>query len=198
MRRLVSMMIFTTLSLHAGMEALLLIPREAHPVAGWYIGGTAYAADADIASTDPSRDGTSEHLSSLAPLGGLYLGVENSYYRLGLSYDIAPATPIKIERYLMTFDFRTSAHNGICPMAGFGVGIAQSMYESDGRTLRQDNGVLALRAGARFKDGAEVLLEYNFFAGSNGNSFFEGDDFTTYTLDCNQVIMLHLGYGFSF
>ncbi len=202
MRNTLVLLTFFTSSLFANMGAILIVPRDAAVVIGLYSGLCAVSTDINIDSTDPALDGRSYRFRNTDPFIGGLIGIQNSYYRLSLSYDINSDSDIRLQRYLLDFDFKIGNQNRFRPVAGFGVGVSSSRYKVDGKKIDQNNGLLVFRAGAEYridKDNAlEFLLEYAHMLDAGGSNYYNGTDFTTYTIGEQHAVMFRAGYNFTF
>lgn len=202
MRNKLLLLTFFASSLFANMGALLIVPRDAAVVIGLCSGLSAISTGITIDSTDPALDGRSYRFRDTDPFVGGLIGVQNAYYRLSLSYDINDYSDIKLQRYLLGFDFKTGDKNGVKPIAGFGVGVAESRYKIGAKSIDQSNGLLAFRGGAQYRidrhNTLEFLLEYSRMLDSGGSDYYDGADFTTYRIEEQHAIMFHAGYNFTF
>ena len=190
-------------TLFANVGAILIIPKKGDMVVGVYSGISQASSRIDIKSTNSSLDAQRFSFDNTNAVIGGYIGVENSYYRLSFSYDINNDPDVELQRALMNFDFKFGEENGFRPLVGFGVGVAKSSYDIYQKTIKDENGVLAFRAGAEYRldqsNSIEVLLEYSYILTSGaGESFYDGNDFTTYTINKQNSITLRIGYNFEF
>ena len=202
MRNKLLLLTFFTSSLFANMGAVLIVPRDAAVVIGLYSGLSAISTDITIDSTDPALDGRSYRFRNTDPFIGGLIGVQNAYYRLSLSYDINDYSDIKLQRYLLGFDFKIGTQNAFRPMAGFGVGVAESRYKAGGKSIDQSSGLLVFRGGMEYridKDNTlEFLLEYSHMLDSGGSNYYDGADFTSYKIEEQHAIMFRAGYNFEY
>ncbi len=193
---------FVSSSLFANIGAILIVPRDADVVTGIYSGSFTLQTDVVITSTDNTLDSNAYDFGGTQPFIGGYIGIQNSYYRLSISYDVNYYSDIQLQRYLLGFDFMIGDKDGFRPMLGFGIGVAESRYEINKKELCHSNGVLAFRAGTEYTidvdQSLEFLVEYSYMLDSIGTSYYDGVDFTTYNVKDQQAIMLRVGYSFEF
>ncbi|MGB5965881.1 MAG: hypothetical protein WBF77_06480 [Sulfurimonadaceae bacterium] len=199
----VLLLTLVTLPLFANVGAILLVPRDAKVVVRAYSGVSKTSSVITIESTNDIIDGASFSYDSTNGLIGGAVGIQNSFYRLSLSYDIDSNTDVKLQRALLNSDFKFYEQDGFKPLVGFGVGVAMSAYAVNQKNIKQDNGVLALRTGAEYvvdeSNSLEFLLEYSYILTSKtGVSYYEGSDFTTYNIKKQNTAMLLMGYSFEF
>lgn len=185
------------------MGALLIIPRDANVVIGVYSGISKASSITEIESTNSAIDDQSFQYDNNVAFIGAMIGIQNDYYRFSFSYDINSDSDIELQRALMNFDFKIGDKDSFRPILGFGVGIAMSAYNINNKTVKQDNGLLAFRAGTEYSidklNSIEILLEYSYvMTNSIGKSFYEGSDFTTYNLKDKDDFILRIGYDFEF
>ncbi|MDA3946361.1 MAG: hypothetical protein PF439_06745 [Helicobacteraceae bacterium] len=196
------LIIFVHTSLLANMGALLLFPQDAEVVAGVYSGGSAISTEITIDSTDNTLDQNNYNFIGIKPFIGGYIGLQNSLYRLSISYDINYYSEIQLQRFLFNLDYRLGAQNDYKPVIGFGIGAAESKYEINSKTIDHSNGVLVFRTGTLYTidtdHSLELLLEYSYMLDSLGSSYYTKDAFTSYNVEYQQVIMLRFGYNFEF
>ncbi len=184
------------------MGALLIFPQDAKVVTGIYSGSSSISTQITVDSTDSTLDKSNYSFADIAPFIGGYIGLQNSYYRLSVSYDINYYSEIQLQRLLFNFDYRLGKQDKFRPVIGLGVGAAESKYEINGKTIDHSNGVLVFRTGTHYTIDAhhslELLLEYSYMLDSRGSSYYTEDVFTSYNVGDQQVIMLRLGYSFTF
>ncbi|MBU0631912.1 hypothetical protein KKA17_04640 [bacterium] len=203
MKKIVILYLIFTSSLFANMGAMLILPQDSDIAMGIYSGISQNSSKVDIESTNSAKNEKSFNFDNTDVLIGGYIGVENSYYRLSLSYDINNDPDVQVQRALLNFDFKIIEKKGLRPMVGFGVGVAMSSYNPYGKNIKDDNGVLAFRAGTEYRvdesNSIEILLEYSHTLTSGiGKSYYEGSDFTTYDLSKQNSVILRIGYNFLF
>ena len=203
MRKLLFILLmFVTSSLYANMGAILIVPRDANVVTGIYSGSSTLSTEIAITSTDNTLDGSSYNFGGTEPFIGGYIGIQNSFYRLSISYDVNYYSDIQLQRYLLGFDFMIGDKNAFRPMVGFGVGVAESKYTINTKNIDHSNGVLAFRTGVEYTIDAdqslELLVEYSYMLDSLGSNYYDSVDFTSYNVKDQQAIMLRVGYSFEF
>ena len=89
-----------TLSFANGLAALLIIPSNAKTVAGFY-GGVTYGR----VFVDTAVD---QKISSTDPLAGVFIGLENSVYRILVSFEGKGNSDIERQRILICFSKSSS------------------------------------------------------------------------------------------
>jgi len=201
--RLLFTLVFLSFPLFANMGALLIIPKDGAFVMGVYSGSSSVSTDIQTDSTDALLDGRRTSIDNTDALLGGYVGVQNSYYRFSLSYDLTNSSELELERFLLNFDFMIGDKDGFRPMLGFGIGPTISEYTLDNRIISQSKGVIVFRAGTEYsinrQNSFEVLLEYSHMLDSVGSkSYSDGTDFTSYKIESQHGIMLRIGYNFEF
>ena len=201
--KLFLLLIFISSFLQANMGALFIIPRDAKVVMGVYSGVSQASTTTEIESTNSVIDEQLFNYDNNVALLGAMIGIENDYYRFNFSYDMNSDPDLELQRALMNFDFMIGQKEAFRPMLGFGVGAAMCSYDINNKKIKQDNGLLAFRAGTEYiineSKSIEILLEYSYLITNNvGKSFYEGSDFTTYNIKDKHDIMLRVGYNFEF
>lgn len=174
------MVILCHSTLFANMGALLLLPQD-----------------------DNTIDGSSYTFVHTTPMIGSFIGVENSYYRFGLSYDINNDKDVRLERLLINFDFTLSKEKGLNPLIGVAIGATTSKYYINQKKIKQNNGVYVLRVGGQYildnLNNIDILIEYSHLNTNNiGKSYLQNDVFTTYNIVKKNDILLRIGYNFVF
>ena len=191
-----------TSSLFANMGSLLIIPTDAVVAVGIYTGSSTVLSNIEVESTDENLNGKITDIDKTEPFFGGYLGLQNAHYRFSVSYDVNNNSDLKLERLLINFDYKIGVQDGFRPMIGFGVGASESSYTMDGRDIKQDKAVIALRTGAEYfingHNSIELLAEYAYMFDSSGDSFLYDDEFTTYDIKNQNAIMFRIGYNFAF
>ncbi len=187
----------------ANMGALLIIPKDPQPVISIQIGGMRSSTDIDKSSVGPALDNGSFEFTESAPFIGGLIGLQNSFYRFSLSYDYTNGSDIDMERFLMNFDFKIGTEGGFRWLLGTGVGVAQSSYELDNRSLKQSNGILSFRGGTEYvlseKSSLEFIVEYSYSLNSSSSkSYYDENNFTSYEIEDQNGIIMRVGYSFWF
>ncbi len=188
---------------YANMGALLIIPKDPQPVISLHFGGMRSSTDIDRSSVGPALDDGSFEFTESTPFIGGSIGLQNSFYRFSLSYDYTNGSDIDIERFLMNFDFKIGAEEGFRWLLGTGVGVAQSSYDLDHRSLQQSNGILSFRGGTEYvlneKSSLEFIVEYSYsLSSSSSKSYYDENNFTSYKIEAQNGLIMRIGYSFWF
>ena len=203
MFKLLFLLLLAGSALFANMGAIIIIPTDSAFIMGVYSGSSSVSTEIQTDSTNTVLDGRKTTIDTTDAFLGGYLGVQNSYYRFSLSYDLTDSSELELARLLFNFDFKIADKGKYRPILGFGIGATTSEYTLDNRNISQDKGVIVFRAGTEYsinrQNSLEVLVEYSHMLDSGGSqSYLDRTDFTSYKVDSQDGIMLRIGYNFEF
>ena len=199
----ITLSLLTSSQVFANMGAILIIPKDPQPVISLQIGGMRSSTDINRSSVGPALDNGSFEFTESAPFVGGLIGLQNSFYRFSLSYDYTTGSDIDIERFLMNFDFKLGGEEKFRWLLGTGIGVAQSSYDLDNRSLKQSNGILSFRGGTEYrlneKSSLEFIVEYSYeLNSSSSKSYYDDNNFTSYTIEDQNSIIMRVGYSIWF
>jgi len=185
--------------------ALLLSTLNADIIVGIYSGVSNNNADVKLDSTDLSKNNSEFNINSSSSITGAKLGVANELFRYYFSYDKSGNDTLELTRALMNFDYIFySKSRNIHPIIGGAVGYGGSKYLIQNQTVKQTNGLAALRTGLIYtfnNHSLDLIYEYTHAVNTGHTSnvtFVSGANFTKYNLDTQHNSSFILGYTFRF
>jgi hypothetical protein len=187
----------------ANMGALIIIPKDPKPVFSLHLGQASSSTDIDRNSTLPALNtGTISYDDSPLFWGGA-IGLQNSYYRFSFSYDNSNGDDVKLQRYLMNFDFRLGYTDKLLWRFGTGIGVGRSSYDLDGRSFTQSNGIVCFRGGTEYlvskHTSVELIVEYSLATSkSSTTSYYSVTDYTSYQIDNQNSLIMRMGLNYCF
>jgi len=131
---------------------------------------------------------------------GVVLGLQGDAYAFSCSYDACVSGAVTLERLLFNFEYRFNGKDGFHPLLGIGMGVTGNDFEIGASTISCNTTTLAVRSGFNLfideQNSLGVILQYSYAPSSSSSNHYDGNNFTSYTLESQSSFMLRLEYLF--